>query len=224
MRFFHALLGSPTARLWWIMTPPHSYWPTWLSVLRVLKSLGDDAPVTLESFRATGEEHVWHWAVRARGPDGPSGPHPGPSPWLTLVAGQCARDVRIALPLFVANRCLPRVTVKDITQEAIRSPDLQRRHRLGYMVAGALAKHPDDWRWLSELLSALDPDPFGGDGDDSRDVLEDLFGDRPRSAAKRSPSADPPKAPPISVSGSPQSGGHTRSTRPVLRRLRERDQ
>ena len=171
----------------------------------------DHSPVTLATFRVHGGEPAWHFAVASRGPDGPSGPHPGPSPWLILIAGQEARAVRRLLPIWLTNRCLPHVAAQDLAGEALRSPELLRRVRMGNALNDSLARHPEDWAWLKAVVDVMNPDPFWhpdeGDEDDSP------FGDPPRRPRRAARSVAPPASapePPIS----------TVSTRPLLRRLR----
>lgn len=189
--------------------------PTWLSVLAVLEQMDDALPVTLLTFREANAEREWHFAVRNHGPDGPTGSHPGPSPWVSLVRGQRARTVRRLLPIWIANRVLTVVTAEDLSNEIIGDPHLRRRHELANQLADHLLAHPDDWPWLSNLLAAMDPDPFRISREDADDLP---FDDPPRRNRTITPPANTsaPLGAEVPLTASPRPN----SSRPMLRRLR----
>jgi hypothetical protein len=192
--------------------------PSWLSVLQFLRRLQSDSPVTLQTFRAAKGEQLWHWAVRQRGPDGPTGPHPGPSPWIAFVAGQTAGNVARLLPLILAERRLPVIAANEAAHSAIRDPAIRRRYQLAGALAEALSAHPEDWAWRAELLDQLNPDPFA---DTNADPWADacVRGDtapRQRNQPPNSAFARPVPPPNPHEQASPPG-----STRPVLRRFRD---
>ncbi len=200
------------------MPSPLTSLPTWSSVLQFLRRLPSDCPVTLHSFRNANGEQLWHWAVRQRGPDGPTGPHPGPSPWIAFVSGQTVRNISRLLPLWLAERCLPVVAANEIAHAAIRDPAVRRRYQLANAIAEAIASAPEDWEWTTALLTQLNPDPFA---DANADPWADAYvrGD-PAPRQRREPPTTAfarPEPPP----NSPEPASPRGSTRPVLRRFRD---
>lgn len=196
--------------------------PTWVTVLDALRRLPDDSPVTLAAFRKVDAEREWGFAVTSFGRDGPTGSHPGPSPWLVLVAGQCARTIRQLLPIWASYRVLPAVGAEDFSTQVLRTTELLRRLRVANAIAEILVRHPHDYMWLKDLVSELNPDPLRFSSDmDSADDLP--FGDsatrtrgvRHSPAAKQSPSRPPQ---PEGATAS-ETVPHPASTRPSLRRL-----
>lgn len=189
--------------------------PTWMSVLAALDRMEDDTPVTLLAFRQADAEREWHFAVRSHGPDGPTGSHPGPSPWVTLVRGQRARTIRRLLPIWLANRVLPVVTADEYSTEIIGDPLRRRRHELANQMADHLLAYPSDWTWLSTLLTAMDPDPFRI----SRDEDDDLPFDDPPKRRRTIPPPDDAAGP---ATADPKEAFVHRpnSSRPMLRRFR----
>lgn len=198
------------------MSNPSTAFPTWLSVLQFLRRLPSDSPVTLQSFRAAGGEQLWHWVVRQRGPDGPTGPHPGPSPWIAFVSGQTARNVSRLLGLWVAERCLPVMAANEMAHAAIRDPAVRRRYQLANAIAETLASAPEDWEWTTALLTQLNPDPFA-DADPWADAY--VRGD-PAPRRRREPPTSA-FARPVPPPNSPEPASPPGSTRPVLRRFRD---
>lgn len=200
------------------MPSPLPSLPTWFSVLQFLRRLPSDCPVTLHSFRNANGEQLWHWAVRQRGPDGPTGPHPGPSPWIAFVSGQSARNVSRLLGLWVAERCLPVVAANEMAHAAIRDPAVRRRYQLACTLADALAAHPEDWEWTAELLEQLNPNPFA---DANADPWVDacVRGDPP--PRRRTEPTTSTFAAPVTPPNPPRPAIPLGSTRPVLRRFRD---
>lgn len=68
--------------------------PDWITVLRVVTHLPDEAHVTRDVFKASGNLRQWEWAVRERN-EGQVDGRRRDSPWLAFVAGgQTAAVVR----------------------------------------------------------------------------------------------------------------------------------
>ena len=191
------------------------HFPTWLDALRMLEELGNHT-VARERLGARGA-WIWRWAVRNRGPDGDTGPNPGPSPFLCFANGQSASDARQLLPLWIADRRLRLVTVEELAREVLRDPAQRLRYQLSRTIADYVCAHPAEWVWLRDLLVALDPDPFATRSDDR------VEGDEPASRLPRQSledASEPGRRSPSPVNVVP---AETRSSlRPTLRKWNER--
>lgn len=188
---------------------------SWLKVFQALEALGS-RDVTLHNFREVQAEAAWHFAVGARGPDVERRPHNGPSPWLTFAKNQPANEVRLLLPLWIAERRLQAIPWSELAHNVSRDPMLRRRAHIGMTLMAHAVAHPVDWPWLRQLFDTCHPRPLlRGDEDDPNDNHDDAMGGPPPRQRVRLPKPSgsaPPNGPTITA---PPVPAPAPSTRPV---------